>query len=145
MVPEQQVFAPTKDELILAFEVISRLKYVVIEILNPVFQVSAENIVYEGVDNSLSIYVDNSRYPYPMEPHKDLRIRLYGLGISKIYWYFVDGCHKIHDWIRDTNPRRSFYGNMVFRDEIGYVDSRFTPEIESMWRRDYAIGFMLKK
>lgn len=89
---------------------------------NPNFDFS---IGSDDYDNSIEIYFKFS-LPYPYEPCKEIRKKIYDLGFSIVYWNFIeDKMGKTYDEIRGYEPRHYRDSSTWKLNKYGYVDERF--------------------
>lgn len=102
----------------------------------------------DDYDNSIEIYVKVS-LPYPYEPCKEIRQRIFDLGFDNVYWNFtIDTmdviCDRIigkephlfknsQDEIRNWEPRHNKHAHWE-STKYGYVDERFN---EDDWCKKY--------
>lgn len=91
-------------------------------------------IGFDDYDNSIEIYF-NASLPYPYEPCKEIRDRIYELGFDMVYWNFEkDTFEGEKDEIRGWEPRHVKNASEWTLTKYGYVDSRFN---ESEWLSKY--------
>ena len=100
------------------------------------------HICSDDYDNSIEIYFDIS-LPYPYEPCKEIRDKIYALGFSIVYWNFLKDtmdvvCDRFigqapelvknsADEIRGWEPRHNRHAHWI-PCKYGYVDDRFKEE-----------------
>lgn len=98
---------------------------------NPEFDFSISSDYY---DNSIEIYF-NFSLPYPYEPSKEIREKIYEMGFSMVYWNFKeDKTENTYDEIRGYEPRHYRDSSKWISCKYGYVDDRFD---EKEWLSNY--------
>lgn len=92
------------------------------------------NLRFDSYDNSVEIDI-HADFPYPYEPCKEIRDKIYALGFSIVYWNFKENVFEgTCDEIRGWEPRHVKDSNKWVITEYGYVDGRFD---EKKWLIKY--------